>query len=240
MFFRLGRGNSQIVAQILAYAHKCTPYLRSFDPFGSMAIDTLPKHGSRLIPQLVKFGAVGAVGFVVNLVVFNGLMLLVFNGVLHATIYSTIIATLVAIGTNWVGNRYWAFAAQRQTNTAREGVEFFIISLAGMGIPLFCVWLSHYVLGFVSLLADNIANNVIGLVLGTVFRFAFYRWWVFSPQRAERLAAKGQPIKTPSVKGAPAKVASANSPVSAFRAAVSTSTRPTSLSGSPDRGLVGD
>ncbi|MEO7017051.1 MAG: GtrA family protein [Leifsonia sp.] len=200
-----------------------------------MAIDTLPKHGSRLIPQLMKFGAVGAVGFVVNLVVFNGLMLLVFNGVLHATIYSTIIATVVAIGTNWVGNRFWAFSAQRQSNTAREGVEFFIISLAGMGIPLFCVWLSHYVLGYVSLFADNIANNVIGLVLGTMFRFAFYRWWVFSPERAERLAAKSRTITAPS-----ARVPSAKNPASAFREAVSTSTRPTSLSGSPDRGLVGD
>jgi putative flippase GtrA len=51
------------------------------------------------------------------------------------------------------------------------------------------VWLSHYVLGFTSLLADNIANNVIGLLLGTLFRFAFYRWWVFSPKRAHRARA---------------------------------------------------
>ena len=101
----------------------------------------------------------------------------------HGPIYATIIATLVAIVTNWIGNRYWAFAKQRQSNTVREGVEFFLVSLAGMGIPLLCLWLSHYVLGFTSLLADNIANNVIGLALGTLFRFALYRWWVFSPDR---------------------------------------------------------
>jgi hypothetical protein len=38
-------------------------------------------------------------------------------------------------------------------------------------------------MGLTSPLADNISNNVIGLGLGTLFRFALYRWWVFSPNR---------------------------------------------------------
>ncbi len=167
-------------------------------------------HTARLVPQLVKFGAVGAVGFVVNLVVFNGLMLTVFAGVHHGPIYATVIATFVAIVTNWIGNRYWAFSKQRQANTVREGIEFFLVSVAGMGIPLLCLWLSHYVLGYSSLLADNIANNVIGLALGTLFRFALYRWWVFSPDR----------VQSPESKRATAGASS--------------------LAGSPDSGLVGD
>lgn len=149
-----------------------------------------PARRARLFPQLIKFGAVGAVGFVVNLLVFNALMLFVLVDVPHKTLYSTAIATLVAIGTNWVGNRYWAFSGNRNDNAAREGIEFFIVSLAGMAIPLFCVWVSHYLLGFQSLLADNISNNVVGLALGTVFRFAFYRWWVFSPHRATARARR--------------------------------------------------
>ena len=143
------------------------------------------RHAARLIPQLVKFGAVGAVGFVVNLVVFNGLMLTVFADVHHGTIYATMIATFLAIVTNWIGNRFWAFSGQRQSNAVREGIEFFLVSLAGMGIPLLCVWISHYVLGYVSLVADNIAINVVGLALGMLFRFALYRWWVFSPDRTQ-------------------------------------------------------
>ena len=39
---------------------------------------------------------------------------------------------------------------------------------------------SHYGLGFTSPLADNIAKNVIGLGIGTVFRFWTYRTWVFT------------------------------------------------------------
>ncbi len=38
-------------------------------------------------------------------------------------------------------------------------------------------------LGFTSVLADNISSNVVGLVLGTAFRFALYKWWVFAPHR---------------------------------------------------------
>src|SRR6478752_7599968 len=149
-----------------------------------------PARRARLLPQLIKFGAVGAVGFVVNLLVFNALMLFVLAGVPHKTLFATAIATLVAIGTNWVGNRYWAFSGNRNENATREGVEFFVVSLAGMAIPLACVWVSHYLLGHHSLLADNISNNVIGLALGTVFRFAFYRWWVFSPRRSTARAGR--------------------------------------------------
>ena len=39
--------------------------------------------------------------------------------------------------------------------------------------------ISHYLLGLDSALADNISANVVGLVLGTLFRFWSYRKWVF-------------------------------------------------------------
>lgn len=141
---------------------------------------------SAFVLQVMKFGAVGGVGFVVNLVVFNALRATIFNpSVQHfGPLYATVVATVVAIAVNWVGNRYWAFSNGRQSNTAREGVEFFAVSLIGMLIPLACVWISHYLMGLTSPLADNISNNVVGLGLGTLFRFALYRWWVFSPSRS--------------------------------------------------------
>jgi putative flippase GtrA len=57
------------------------------------------------------------------------------------------------------------------------------VSLAGAGIALGCLWVSHYALGLTSVLDDNIATNVVGLALGTGFRFALYRWWVYSARR---------------------------------------------------------
>jgi putative flippase GtrA len=136
--------------------------------------------------QLIKFGAVGGVGVVVNVAVFNGLWLTLFNParVLHGPILATIVATLCAILVNWFGNRYWAFAAERQRNTAREGLEFFVASLIGMCVPLACIGISRYVFGLHSLLADNVASNVVGLLLGTIVRFVLYKFWVYSPRRA--------------------------------------------------------
>lgn len=178
---------------------------------------TAPASRARLLPQLIKFGAVGAVGFGVNLVVFNVMLLIVLRNVQHATIYATIIATVIAILTNWIGNRYWAFSGQRRQNAAREGVEFFAVSLAtGTGIPLLCIWVSHYLLGLASPFADNVSANVVGLALGMLFRFALYRWWVFSPARAQRATRPAAPAAEP--------------------AAVTGST----LARTPDGGFVGD
>ena len=53
-----------------------------------------------------------------------------------------------------------------------------------MGIAVGTLAISHYVLGFTSPLADNIAANVVGLALGTAFRVWSYRRWVFrAPDR---------------------------------------------------------
>jgi putative flippase GtrA len=135
--------------------------------------------------QVAKFGAVGLVGFAVDVTVFNLLRTTVFDPhLVHAgPIYAKVVSTVLAILANWVGNRYWTFRNDRQSQTLREGIEFFAVSLAGMGIGLVCLWFTHYVLGHTSVLADNISSNVIGLALGAVFRFVLYRYWVFAPSR---------------------------------------------------------
>ena len=49
---------------------------------------------------------------------------------------------------------------------------------------------SHYVLGLRSAVADNVSANVVGVGLGTAFRFVAYRFWVFrSPPPVEDPAA---------------------------------------------------
>jgi len=85
------------------------------------------------------------------------------------------VATIVA----WLGNRYLTFRTDRTRAVWREGVMFAISNLLGLGIAAFCLFVSHYVLGLVSPLADNIAANGVGLVLGTTFRYFSYRFLVF-------------------------------------------------------------
>lgn len=142
-----------------------------------------------LIAQFTRFGLVGLVGLVVDVGLFNLLSLTVLrpDDVHEGPIIAKVISTSVAILCNWMGNRHWTFRAHRGRQLLREGVEFALVSIGGMLIGLFCLWVSHYVLGFDNLLADNIAGNVIGLGLGTLFRFTLYKLWVFAPRRGDRM-----------------------------------------------------
>jgi len=134
-----------------------------------------------LITQFARFGVVGLGGLVVDVAVFNLLRVTVLSpeAIHEGPLIAKVISTSLAIIVNWLGNRYWTFGARRRSNALREALEFALVSVGGMLIALGCLWISHYVLGFTSLLADNVATNVVGLALGTAFRFTFYRQWVF-------------------------------------------------------------
>lgn len=149
-----------------------------------------------LLGQLGRFGAVGLIGLVIDVGVFNLLRATVLSpDVLHeGPVLAKVISTSLAIVANWVGNRYWTFGATRRAQVVREGIEFVLVSIGGMLITLACLWVSHYLLGFTSVLADNIAGNVVGLALGTAFRFAFYRSWVFHPSRSMPLRPAERPV----------------------------------------------
>lgn len=146
----------------------------------------------KLIRYALKFGVVGLIGYFVDVAVFNALRLGVagidhfFQGPIGAKIVAVTVATLVT----WFGNRYWTFREHRRKNFMLELFEFTVVSVSGLGIVLLCLWISHYVLGFDSLLADNISSNVIGLVLATAFRFLLYRYWVYGHHRADGLTAR--------------------------------------------------
>lgn len=139
-----------------------------------------------LMTQLLRFAAVGGVGFVVDVALFNLLRVTVFSpeSMHEGPVLAKVVSTTVAIVLNWIGNRYWTFGPHRRPQALREGIEFVLVSLGGMLIGLACLWVSHYLLGYTSLLADNVSSNVIGLALGTAFRFWLYRTWVFRPRKS--------------------------------------------------------
>ena len=99
---------------------------------------------------------------------------------LTAKVVSVAVATTFA----YFGNRYWTFRHRGRTSFGREYVLFFVLNGVGMAISVGCLWISHYVFNFRGPIADNISANVIGLGLGTLFRFWSYRRWVF-PEDAE-------------------------------------------------------
>ncbi|MGN6272755.1 MAG: GtrA family protein [Protaetiibacter sp.] len=144
-----------------------------------------------LIAQFARFGVVGLVGLVIDSGVFNLLRATVLapENLYEGPVLAKVVSTGLAILANWVGNRFWTFREHRGRQLWREFAEFLLVSLAGSSIGLLCLWVSHYVLGFTSILADNISGNVIGLALGTAFRFTFYKLWVFAPHRTDSAPA---------------------------------------------------
>jgi putative flippase GtrA len=144
---------------------------------------TLANHA--LVRQLTKFALVGGVGFVVDTVAFTALRLT--PAFESSPLKAGIISTVLAIVANWIGNRYWTFGPHRSTRNVTEAVEFAVVSVLGMLVAIGCLAFSHYVLDYRTVLADNIAKNVVGLVLGSAIRFLLYRHWVYSPARRNRV-----------------------------------------------------
>lgn len=144
---------------------------------------------TRELAKLSRFTAVGTAAFIVDLAVFNLLMITVLQG---RPVWSKTIAVICATTLSWIGSRVWTFADQgSRYRPALEAVMFFAVNAAGMGIALLTLWVSHDVLGYTSLLADNISGNVIGMLLGNIMRYFAYRSWLFRARPESKRRVEG-------------------------------------------------
>jgi len=136
-----------------------------------------------LVREMLKFGVVGTVAFVIDL---GGYNLLVFGphlqGLLDvhgkpltARIISATVATMVA----WLGNRQWTFRHRRNRQATHELALFVLFNVVAMVIAVACLGVSRYGFNLHTQLADNV-TNIIGIGLGTLFRFWSYRRFVFA------------------------------------------------------------
>ncbi|WP_435298375.1 GtrA family protein [Timonella sp. A28] len=130
--------------------------------------------------ELIKFGFVGGLGFIVDLGVFNLLQHGPLAPLDGKPVTAKIFSVSVAMVVTWLGNRLWTFSKHRTATRVREFVGFVIVNIGGMAIAVLCLWISNYVLGFTSPLADNISANGIGLFLGTAFRYFAYKYLIFT------------------------------------------------------------
>jgi putative flippase GtrA len=142
-----------------------------------------------LYREIVKFGTVGLLAYVVDLYVYNVLRVGVWPvtdaPLGHKTVLCKVISTLVATIVAWLGNRYWTFRHRRRATARSEFVLFVMMNIGGLLIAAGCLGVSHYVFGLTSALADNVSANVVGLGLGTLFRFWAYRQFVFTELRGQ-------------------------------------------------------
>lgn len=143
-----------------------------------------------LFSELSKFGTVGFISLGVDVVVYNVVLVLAPDKPLTARVLATVVSATNA----FVLNRHWSFKHRQRGHVGRDATLFVVINAVGLAIGLLAVAISHYVLGFDSQLADNIAAYGPGLVLGTAFRFWAYRRFVWvAPAEVEEAAADGDP-----------------------------------------------
>jgi putative flippase GtrA len=128
----------------------------------------------QLIHEAAKFGVVGVIGFLVTDV---GTNLLRELGGLDWLAANTI-ATIAAIAVTYIGSRYWTFRHRARTDVRRETLAFFGLAGVGLLIQLACLGFTTHTLGETGRVAANVAL-LVGIVLGTLFRFWSYRNWVW-------------------------------------------------------------
>jgi putative flippase GtrA len=124
--------------------------------------------------EVAKFGAVGGVGVLVNIAVFN----LVRHATNLQVVRASIVATVVSIAFNYVGFRYFTYRDREKTGRTKELGLFLFFSAIGLVIENGVLYAVTYGMGWDSSLQSNIAKFA-GIGVATLFRFWSYRSWVF-------------------------------------------------------------
>ena len=125
-----------------------------------------------LLKEVAAFGVIGAMAFVIDIGLLN---LLHHIGWLKAKAVSTNVATVFA----YAGNRHWSFSHRARTGLARETSFFFGINLVALVGGELIIALFAYPLGYKDDHLVLTGANVLGIGLGTMFRFWAYKRFVF-------------------------------------------------------------
>jgi dolichol-phosphate mannosyltransferase len=129
--------------------------------------------------QFLRFCAVGASGYAVNLAVYAGLL----AAGLHY-LAAAAISFLVAAGSNYVWNRTWTFQTHGSPLMS-QGVRALIVSGLSLGAN------QLFLFAFVAAGAGHLAGQAAAIVLVTPFSFTANKLWAFA--EGER-AAEPQPV----------------------------------------------
>ena len=118
--------------------------------------------------QFVRFCAVGASGYVVNLAVYAALL----AAGLHY-LAAAAIAFIVAAGSNYLWNRTWTFRTTHAP-VLGQGARALVVSALSLGANQF------FLLVLVAAGAGHLAGQAVAIVLATSFSFAANKLWAFA------------------------------------------------------------
>ncbi|MEV4116394.1 GtrA family protein [Nonomuraea sp. NPDC049695] len=127
-----------------------------------------------LVYELAKFGSIGAIAFVIDFGLLNLCNVVLGWGPLTSKVVATTISTTFA----YLGNRYWTFRHREQNGLGREYFLFFLLNGIALLFGMLAIGFTTYTLDRHDALSINIAN-IVGVGLGTLFRYWSYKKWVF-------------------------------------------------------------
>ena len=145
---------------------------------------------------MLTFLAVGGTGYVVDVTVFNVLRSIQPFATLDPSVARTL-AVVAAMCVTYLGNRTLTWRDHASGDRRREVALFVLFNIIGFGFSVVTLFVSHDVLGLTSGLADNISANVIGLALGTLFRYVTYKRFVFAGPRPSPVGGVLTPRRRP-------------------------------------------
>jgi putative flippase GtrA len=123
---------------------------------------------------MARFAVTGVAAYGVDVAVFN---MAVLAGI--PSLAAKALSSAVALTVAYLGNRYVTWSHGPRRGTGRTVSSFLVISAAAALVQLCFLWASRHVLGLTSVLADNIAANVVGMAAATCLRFWGFRRFVF-------------------------------------------------------------
>ncbi|MEU5883169.1 GtrA family protein [Spirillospora sp. NPDC047279] len=141
-------------------------------------VANLYRRFAHLVHELMKFGSVGAIAFVITIGLSN--VLHSESGFGMGPLTSNALATVVATTFAYLANRYWTFRHRDRTGIGREYVLFFALNGVGLVITQLFIGFTHYVLDLTGPIPYN-AALIVGTGVATLFRFWSYKKWVFLP-----------------------------------------------------------
>ncbi|MEU6768802.1 GtrA family protein [Streptomyces sp. NPDC046853] len=141
----------------------------------------------QLAREVAKFGAVGALGTLVNFGVSN----LLWHMTSLQAVRANVIATVVAIAFNYVGFRYFTYRDRDKSSRTKELSLFLMFSAVGLVIENGVLYAAIYGFDWDSPLQRNIFKFV-GIGIATCFRFWSYRTWVFKTLPARDAVARAE------------------------------------------------
>jgi putative flippase GtrA len=118
--------------------------------------------------ELGKFCLVGALGYLINLGVYDGLL----HGGVHYLVAATC-SFLVAVTSNYTWNRLWTFREHRG-HVGIQGMRFFLVSLAALGANLVVL---HLLIAYGDL--GKLSAQAVAIVVVTPLNFVGNKLWSF-------------------------------------------------------------